>query len=292
DNSRCLADNHCRLEDYTPSGRPEDLPRPVIERSSGAMFNFSVNQGPPTRGVTITRIDFICSRCVGGRYGIRAGEGSGDLMFDDVTFDGFDVNFYVKHDHAAQSNITLQNSRILNGRNQGVLGASPNFQILDNYFENNGGANHMFDHSIYLSGDADPTTGPEIPYNMLIRGNEIYKTSHVGGSCTGVAIVAHGYLNGVIVEDNYIHEDPGTATRRCYGIGFNPGHASQTEKIQNIIVRRNLISNVGRVGVTFGAIRNSLIENNVIVNNGSMESQNAIYVEDIDQPGGGFKTKM
>ena len=157
-------------------------------------------------------------------------------------------------------------------------------QILDNYFENNGGLKHIYDHSIYLSGDRKET-GPEIPYNILIRGNEIYKTSHVGGSCTASAIVGHSYLNGVIVEGNFIHEDVGTANRSCYGIDFTPAH-TEVEKIENIIVRRNLIVNMGGVGEWLGATRNSLIENNVFIDHSLEPSRMGVYLKDFDEKGG------
>ena len=123
------------------------------------MFNFSVRRGPPTRGVDIFRVDFICEACDGAHQGIRVADGAGDMTFDQITLDGFMVNFYVRHTGAAQSNVTLRNSRILNGIRQGVLGGSPNMQILDNYFENNGGLRHVYDHSIYLGGDRKET-GP------------------------------------------------------------------------------------------------------------------------------------
>ena len=285
DNPRCQADLRCRIEAYSVSETPsENAPSPIVRRKTGTMFNFEERRGPPTRGVDIFRVDFICDDCTGPNQGIRVARGAGDMTFDQITLDGFAVNFYVRHTGAAQSNVTLKNSRILNGQRQGVLGGSPNMQILDNYFENNGGLKHIYDHSIYLSGDRKET-GPEIPYNIVIRGNEIYKTSHVGGSCTASAIVGHSYLNGIIVEENFIHEDPGTANRSCYGIDFTPAH-TEVEKIENIIVRRNLISNMGGVGVWLGATRNSLIENNVFIDNSLEPSRMGVYLKDFDEKGG------
>lgn len=284
DNARCRAENRCRIEAYTPPEGPVDGPSPLIRKKRGAMFNFSERRGPPTRGVDIYRIDFICEACDGAHQGIRVADGAGDMTFDQITLDGFMINLYVRHTGAAQSNVTLKNSRILNGIRQGILGGSPNMQILDNYFENNGGLRHIYDHTIYLSGDWKET-GPEIPYNMVIRGNEIYKTSQVGGSCAGSAIVGHGYLNGIIVEENFIHEDTGTANRACFGIDFTPAH-KDVEKIQNIVVRRNLISNMGGVSVWLGATRNSLIEDNVIIDQSLAHSRMGIYLKDFDEKGG------
>lgn len=283
-NPRCRPGNRCRIDAYTPPEGPAELASPLVRRRTGSMFNFTVRRTPPTRGVDIAQVDFICVSCEGPTQGIRVGEGAGDMTFDQISLDGFGVNLYVRETGAAQTNVTLKNSRILNAGRQGILGASPNMHILDNYFENNGGLERTYDHSIYLSGDSSPT-GPEIPYNMLIRGNEIYKTSLVGGSCTGSAIVGHGYLNGIIIEENFIHEDPGTASRSCFGIDLTPAEFG-IEKLENIVIRRNLISNIGGVAVRLGATRNVLIENNVIVDNSLQPSRTGVYLQDFDEKGG------
>jgi hypothetical protein len=283
DNPRCQPDNRCRIEAYTPPEVSAELPSPLVRRKTGSMFGFATRRNSTTRGVDILQIDVICEDCGTRAQGIRIGVGAGDMTFDQIKLDGFSVNFMIASKGGTQSNITLKNSRILNGRAQGVLGGGPNLQILDNYFENNGGPEHMFDHSIYINGDSNET-GPEIPYNILIRGNEIYKTSPAGGSCSGSIIVGHGYLNGIIIEENFIHEDPGTASGPCHGIELTPAY-SGTEEIENVIVRRNLISNVGKIAIWIGATRNVLVENNVVVDNSLQGDHISIYLQDFDENG-------
>jgi len=283
DNRRCQADNRCRIEAYTPPEGSAELPPPLVQRKTGTMFGFGQRRSSPTRGVDILQVDFICEDCGEQTQGIRIGIGAGDMTFDQIKLDGFRANVLIRSKGATQSNITLSNSRILNGGAQGVIGGGPNLRIVNNYFENNGGLGHMFDHSIYINGDTSET-GPKIPYNMLIRGNELYKTSLVEGACSGSTIVGHGYLNGVIIEDNFIHEDSGTARGPCFGIDLTPAYKG-IETIENIIIRRNLISNVGRTAIWIGVSRNVLIENNVIVDNSLRAGRINIYLEDFDEKG-------
>jgi hypothetical protein len=201
-----------------------------------------------------------------------AKEGSGVFMYNDVDdvmlcdldVDGFELGVYVGganptedgRKDARNDRVTLRNSRITNNAHQGWLGGCDGCAVEYNYFENNGFARDVLLHHIYLSGEVK---------NERVVGNELYRNAHVGGRCSAVALVVHGQVDGLLIENNVIREDVGKANPGCWGIAVDTGYPGKAEGFSNVKIRGNKVFNVGNVGIGLNACRKCVIESNVIV---------------------------
>ena len=136
-------------------------------------------------------------------------------------------------------------------------------QILNTMFEGNGDAS-VFDHNIYLSGSNGGETR-----GIRIIGNRLYRSAQGGtGRCGGVSLVVHGEHRDLLVEANEVWEDLGTADPTCWGIAIDPGYSSP-EAFYDVVVRGNIVRNVGNLAIGMASVVNGLIENNVIIQENS-----------------------
>jgi hypothetical protein len=132
--------------------------------------------------------------------------------------------------------------------------------IEGNVFVRNGGESDPAnrDHSIYLDSHRPIA-------NMVVRNNELYKTTGSLGQCEGAPFTAHGNFTDLLVEGNYVHEEPGTATGGCWGIVPDTGYGSEPESFTRVIIRNNVLENVGNVSIGVNACSDCLIEGNTVV---------------------------
>ena len=163
------------------------------------------------------------------------------------------------------TNVTLRDSVIHDNWAQGWLGGDTGSQILYNHFENNGFSTAVLDHNIYFVGanGTDPTQ-PSI--GILIQGNELYKACIIGGQCQAASLTAHGLLQDLTIDGNWVHEDAGAVASDCWGIAPAPGYPGQFESLKNVTVSNNLIENVGNVSIAVGSWVGGRIFNNAINN--------------------------
>jgi hypothetical protein len=161
----------------------------------------------------------------------------------------------------------------------GFLGLGNYILIENNQFENNGTAGGIRNHNVYLENLGD---------NDVVRGNDLYRASMSGGVCTGTSLVAHGVHNGLVIENNTVHEDVGAANDGCYGISVTVGYTT-AEGSPGAVIRGNRVINVGGIGISATACPNCVIENNVIVEEQATDDFTAIKIPDrgrksIDMP--------
>jgi hypothetical protein len=186
-----------------------------------------------------------------------------DVTLCDVALDNFRVGVHVagnqppatgsdgKHDR-----IVLRSSRVTNNTEQGWLGGCDGCAIEHSYFENNGFAQPVFLHNIYMG----PGKG------QRIVGNELYKSAVINGQCRAVSLVVHGIVEDLLIEDNLVREDPGTAGNGCWGIIVDAGYDT-AETFKNVRIARNTVLHYGGVSIGVNACQDCVIENNVVVNN-------------------------
>ena len=227
----------------------------VLARTTGTL-NFS---GAATRNLTFTGIDHTGS---GSSHGFRFDNGTSDITIQDSIIQQYAVGVYVKKRNGSDTvwNIKLYRNLIQNNLHQGVLGGGPGYEIINNTFLDNG-SNGVYDHGIYF-GCGDPGDGSPCP--QLIKGNYISGSSRSGsGACQGTQIVAHGYLNETVVENNVIIEPDGNAVSTCYGIGLTEC-CGQESTMSNITIRNNVIVDNGRIGITLRGVTGADVHNNII----------------------------
>ena len=154
-------------------------------------------------------------------------------------------------------NIVVQYSTLDNNEGQAALGSTTNATFDSSTFINNGFGTANLDHHIYLSSGGQA--------GQLVTNNRFYQGSKVGGgACATVELVMHGINNGTTIAGNLIEEDDGTSGPGCYGIGIMPGYTSH-EEFNSIVIKANVVKNVGGSGFEVSACHDCTLENNVLL---------------------------
>ena len=269
-NGNCQADNRCLVGSYTPTWASGDEARPIINQTiDGNLFRLEDGgDAEHEEGYIIENLDL--RSLISTRSGIFLYNDIDDVEIRNVNIQGFRLGVQLGNANPCSADpecdgrnerITLRDSTILNNTSQGWLGASNGTQIINNYFEGNGDAN-QFDHNIYISGSAGEQT-----HGMRIIGNQLYRSSQGNtNNCDGVSLVVHGVHDDLVIEGNEIWEDAGTANGGCWGIAVDNGYSDEPEAFTNIIIRNNVVRNVGNLSIGVGACADCLIENNIIIN--------------------------
>lgn len=262
----CTADQPCIVADYTPPWASGDEQRPILwKTSSGHAFDLADGgDANYEEGYTFQNLDLRCTACSTGGWAFFLYNDVNDVLIDNVRIEGFEIGVHLAGSNPCAAGdgqcngrndrITIRGATILNSFSQGILGGGDDIIIEESYFENNGDGS-ILDHNIYVSGSA----------RMTIRNNELYRSSLDGsGNCGGTSLVGHGFLTDLLIEGNWVHEDVGKANQTCWGIAISNGY-STAESFSNVIIRDNLVENVGNVAIGTSSCLTCIIENNVII---------------------------
>jgi hypothetical protein len=141
--------------------------------------------------------------------------------------------------------VTLRNNHIHDNRGMGILGHMNDSLIEGNLFTSP--TTTGFVHQIYLSNGRG---------NTVRRNRLIYKTL-----CPGGHITAHGLIDGLTVEDNFIQCPD--ATEGSWGISLEPYGVDSAQGFSRLIVRRNYLENVGNTAIVVRAAPGVVVEDNI-----------------------------
>jgi parallel beta-helix repeat protein len=272
----CRAANPCIIRDYVPTWASGDEAAPIINVvGDNSAFSFT-NSGDAMHdeGYRVLNIDAEGS---GAGSGVTLGNDVKDVTFCNMTFNGFDLGFYVAWANmpgpgsdGKNARIVLRGSRITNNE-MGYLGACNGCSIEYNYFDQDGGGDPSV-HAIYME-DAETQNSAQVstPYLVsgeTIIGNEIDNSAPAGQKCSGVALVVHGQHTNMLIAGNTIKEDAQIVTGGCYGISVTSGY-TRLEYFSNVVISGNTIINPGEVGIQTTICSNCTIENNLILSGAS-----------------------
>lgn len=263
------------IGDYFAPGATGDEPRPIISNENDGIFNFNTrNTEVPDGGLIIEN---LILRGNGKSRGIFFLNGYSDVKVRNVIIDGFRVGISIGGGSSSSSRIFFTDSIVRNNTEQGWLGGGNDLLIENNEFYNNGyGGSHnsYFYHNVYVSNnELSPNK------NVIVRGNNLYKSAIVDGKCGGASLVVHGRMENLLIENNQITEDKGAVTQFCYGLGVGPAYAS-SESFKDVIIRNNKLINVGRVGISGGSLINAVIDNNYILDEGDILDEGILVPEE------------
>lgn len=151
-------------------------------------------------------------------------------------------------------NLVVRNSYIHHNTGASVLGGANGLLIENNLFEYNGDPDAIPDsHDMYLS----------YVNNGVVRNNIFRNTTFTQTSkCGKTVFVVHGKVDGLLIEGNRFEQPGGIGT--CYGIEVDNGYLT-AEHMKNVVIRDNLVVDVGGVGIVVGVCQNCVIESNSIV---------------------------
>jgi len=290
DNRNCSEENRCVIADYTPVWASGDEGRPILRQSIAGSVGFSFDNGGAaihTGNVLLENFD-MRGDGTDGANAIFFYNDANNYEIRNMRIDSWKIGIQGGPSSACSSRsprcngkndeIRVYDSTITNNTNQGWLGRASNGGLYNNYWEGNGGFK-ILDHNIYYShGD-----------NFTISGNRLYRAAQGSGTvCGGASLAVHGTVDNLLVENNEIWEDIGGANQACWGIGIDNGYSS-AEAITNLVVRGNVVRNVGNVGIGVAACSNCLIENNIVISEQAF-NVNAITAPDRSAGAGDIET--
>ena len=255
-NLNCSVEAPCTLSDYGD----QEKEKPLITTSNGAnvlSFYGNIDESRSGGGYVIKNLNLLSTSGAGN--GVFLYIGVHHMILENLHIQGFKIGMQIAG--STTNYITLKDSVVINNKQQGLLGGCTNCLFEDNHFENNGFG--VFDHNIYLNS----TDG--IVKNITVRGNTLYKSSMVDGKCGGVSLVVHGKFEGIMIENNLVKEDVGAVKGTCYGISVDPGYKSE-EYFKDVVIRGNTLLNVGGNAIGCASCDGALIENNTIIDEGSV----------------------
>jgi hypothetical protein len=248
------ASNPITFDSYTPSSGATARPILSESRSGYSMFGFDDGASPEADAGYVVQNLELRGNGVADR-GIFTSQLVSDVTLNNLVIDGFK---YGMQCGTGILRVKLLNSTLTNNSSQGVLSECADSTIEGNTFDNNGFGSAVFDHSIYINSDYGGAK------NVVIRNNTITRNTMIGGTCQSVALVAHGLIDGITIENNKIIQGAGTSTNGCWGIAVDPGYDT-AESFKRVIIRGNTVVNLGGVGIGCASCEAPLIENNVIV---------------------------
>jgi len=251
--------------DYQPTWGSGDEGQPIIlQNQANHVFNFSVpGDATVQKGYTFKNLDIQCTVAAKAFF---IYDDVDDVLIDNVNIEGCSTGVHTAHSgicsgsapdcNGVNDRLTIRNSTIANNSNMGFLGVADDLVIENNTFSNNG-AGTVFNHNIYIAGGN----------NGRVSGNTLYKNAlDDNGICRGTSFVVHGVVDGLLIEDNIVHEDIGKAGYGCWGIAVGPGY-STVESYTNMTIRGNQIHDVGNVAIGVAACDSCVIENNTVTHN-------------------------
>jgi hypothetical protein len=163
----------------------------------------------------------------------------------------------------------LRGSTVSDNAVQGFLGGGYDLLLENNVFDNNGFAEAVRNHNVYLSGVSD---------RAIVRGNTLTKSAIVNGSCAGTSLVAHGWHPRLLVENNLVMET--NSGGGCWGIVLdsNTTTSGTPQNFTGLVIRNNRVSLHGEAttGIGCSSCPGALIENNHVVRTGGTGSFSAI----------------
>jgi parallel beta-helix repeat protein len=165
--------------------------------------------------------------------------------------------------------IIVRGSNIHHNRGMGILSGCNDTLIENNTFDNNGVG--MLDHHIYLT-DAAVQSVYRPATQVVVRGNKLTNNSPYAsatavsptpGTCGAVAIVAHGQINGLVIENNIVAEPTVPASGSCWGISVDSGSYGRKEGFSNVAIRGNTVVNYA-MGIGLDLCDSCTVENNYV----------------------------
>lgn len=263
-NFNSTGSNPIVFDSYTPSWGGSA--KPILSESTVDINLFSFVDGGDAdhdEGYVVRNLDLRGNGTA--QWAVFAYNDADYIHLENLDIQGFEIGV-----HCAGANppnpgadyqnqhMTLLNSTIIDCSGQGFLGGADFLRIEGCHFENNGFAQAIFNHNIYLSNGN----------HVVIRNNELYRSAVVDGMAHGTSLVVHGTLDDLLIEGNYVHEDAGFVTGHAWGIAVDPGYDS-AESFTNVIIRGNLLVNMFNIGIGVTSAPGAIIENNVIINESS-----------------------
>jgi Right handed beta helix region len=239
-------------------------PQRAIERDGGYTLRGLRLQGLGRTDPSVVRPD----------YGLMLLNRTRDVVLEDIDIAEFGIGIYTDNalvggildlNNLGNLNVVLRNSHIHHNTRMGLLGDADGYTIEGNTFTGNNlapvGASG-FNHAIYLAGHGRRG----VVRNNTFTNNSVHTMPNSGGAqgCVGGNLTVHGQWDDLLIEGNTITQD--VSYDSCYGISVTTGYGDRPEHFNQLVVRGNVIVNLGGCAICVEAATAPLIENNRLIN--------------------------
>ncbi|HEY8710770.1 MAG TPA: right-handed parallel beta-helix repeat-containing protein [Burkholderiaceae bacterium] len=264
------AANPVTWDSYSPAWGATAKPILTESRAHRYLFNLSDNGVKAADGGYVIRnLDLRGGGVGGGEGGIFLYFAVNDVLMENLDISGFNIGVYAAHNPKASNGwenyrITLRDSHLHHNVSFGWLGGAADLLIENNRLDHNG-TRAMFDHDLYLSSVA----------RGVVRSNTMTDSvPDAGGNCSSSVIVVHGGVDGLTIENNKIVQRQGSIPQ-CFGIEVSGGYADTlpSEYFHDVLIRSNIIVDVGYVGIGVRGCTRCVIEDNLLAWTGKGGSQ-------------------
>ena len=254
-NLNVTPDNPLVFDSYAPSWGGTS---PPWIKAGGSFYAFQFGTYGDTAndgGYTIRNL-LLDGLGASGAWGVHLRNDARNVTLENLEITRFDIGVH-SQDSGPVGNtfLTVRNSNIHRNAEHGFLGHALGLLLEGNTFAYNNMDGGPREHGVYLGGRGR---------NGIVRNNTFLNNSAPGGVCNGGNFTVHGQWDGLLVEGNRVYQD--AAAGGCYGISINPGYNS-AEWFRNVVIRGNVVVNVGGCGICVTSAPGALIEGNRIVNN-------------------------
>ncbi len=267
-NRGCRKNKTCDIRDYPPPWGKGNEAKPSLwidgGREGSSLISF-MHEPQHYEGYRVLNLDLHGSPSDTGIFFYNE---TTNVDLCNLDADGFGISVQVagsdKPEYGVCSNIVLRQSVITNNSNIAYLGVCDNCSVEDNIFDNNG-VSDVFTHSVYFASHVFKVDGQFVVHTtqgMRLSRNAIH---HSRKLCRGAPVVVHGRQQDVIMEDNLV--DAVQATDACWGLGVGCGGYGYGCWFRNVIIRNNVVKNLGNVGSDDSNCNGCTIENNLFLMN-------------------------
>lgn len=288
-NTAATPTSRITLGAYTPSWYGGSA-APILTEARSGTDGIDLDSAGADDGYIIENINLKGSGT--GQWGIFSSQSVTDVTMRNLEISGFEIGI---HCGDMLDRHQLLNSNIHDNGDQGILwGCDGGSLIEGNTFDNNGfledpgsADDENWDrlHNLYVNCSTSCS-------NLTIRGNTSTRNSRFTEQlCRSTVFIIHGQMDGLLIENNYIYEEPAAMKPGCWGIAVDNGYGTG-EWFRNVVIRGNTVVNVGNTAIGCAACTKPVIENNVVILEqptgiGSMSGgYYGIVVPDRSVPGG------
>lgn len=259
----CRADAPCIFADYGDGADPRPLI--VATQPDRPTFDIALADNEPRAGYEFRNLHFTKSAELNQGVAIFLFRNLSDVAVRCVEIEKHNTGIQVQPDGAPTARITVEDCDLHDNGKFGFLGGANAITIARNRFVNNGFERaSSLEHNLYLT--ANGAANKEIT-GAIVRGNYLQKSAvqAANGQCQGASLTAHGgVLRDVLIENNVIEEPPGEAAFGCWGISVAGGTAS-LDAAYDVIIRGNVVRDVGNVSIGLASCVDCIIESNLII---------------------------
>lgn len=289
ENTRCTAGSTCDMRDYAPPWGSGDEGRPTIAFSGSGVNGLVLGNWASSvtvAGFRILNLAFVHASAgtTGSGAGLQFNDRVNDVEVCNCVVDGWSLGVYSEFRQGCANGgqgrrRRYLGNRILNSCSDGALVEEHDSVWDGNFFDNNGhdtcsGYSHIRadgpkTHTFYMASECTASN------NRFIN-NEIRRNAFHNGGVTSSAVKSSPSSSDLLIENNLVDMTPSCFSVACGNTaanwleGISLGSWNAQQQVRPVIRRNRIVTNNGRA-IGLGAVRDALVEDNIVSVSGAAD---------------------